>query len=130
MTAHNQPVLPMCQLILLLPFNCEPSTWRSLHPRGPVLQVYAAVDDIRSGTRMVVFGIHIGETQASWERQKLVPESLDDACALSSSGRADGALSRPGKAAASWQVWPHANTENLAELAEAGEMAATCRMSF
>ncbi|CAK0749293.1 hypothetical protein CVIRNUC_001899 [Coccomyxa viridis] len=68
------------------------------------LEVYAAVDDIRSGTRMVVFGIHIGETQASWERQKLVPESLDDACALSSSGRADGALSRPGKAAASWQA--------------------------
>lgn len=69
---------------------------------------------------MVVFGIHIGETQASWERQKLVPESLDDACALSSSGRADGALSRPGKAAASWQVWSHAITEDLADLAEAG----------
>ena len=71
---------------------------------------------------MVVFGIHVGETQASWERQKLVPESLDDACALQPSGRADGALSRPGKAAASWQVWLHANTEDLADLAEAGEM--------
>ena len=60
---------------------------------------------------MVVFGIHIGETQASWERQKLVPESIDDACALRPSGGADGALGRPSKAAASWQVWSHANTE-------------------
>ena len=69
---------------------------------------------------MVVFGIHIGEKQASWERQKLVPESLDDACALRSSGRADGAISRPGKAAAGWQVWLPASTADLNKLAEAG----------
>ena len=71
---------------------------------------------------MVVFDIHIGEKQASWERQKLVPESIDDACALSSSGTADGALSRSGKAAASWQVWSHANTGDPNELADAGEI--------
>ena len=76
---------------------------------------------------MVVFGIHIGEKQASWERQKLVPESIDDACALRPSGGADGALSRPGKAAASWQVWSHANTEDLTGLAEAGEIGCSLR---
>lgn len=111
LTAHKSSVSDMCQLALLHNDTCPAaaahvsnSIWAFTSAMGPSLQVYAAVDDIRSGTRMVVFDIHIGEKQASWERQKLVPESIDDACALRSSGRADGALSRSGKAAASWQV--------------------------
>ena len=79
---------------------------------------------------MVVFDIHIGEKQASWERQKLVPESVDDACALRSSGRADGALSRSNKAAASWQVWLHADTEDPNELADAGDIDCSLRDSI
>lgn len=53
---------------------------------------------------MVVFDVHIGEDQASWERQKVIPESVDDACALSSPSGAVGQQSRSAKAAASWQV--------------------------
>lgn len=53
---------------------------------------------------MVVFDVHIGESQASWERQTVIPESVDDACALSSPSGAHGQQSRSAKAAASWQV--------------------------
>lgn len=53
---------------------------------------------------MVVFDIHIGENQASWERQKFVPESIDDACTFTPSSGADVLHSKPGKASAGWQV--------------------------
>ena len=89
--------------------------WRSLILDGSCslkgghpLQVYAAVEDRRSGSRMVVFDVHIGESQASWERQKVVPDSVDDACTFSSRSTADVQQSKILKAAGAWQVilWP------------------------
>lgn len=58
---------------------------------------------------MVVFDIHIGEGQASWERQKVIPESIDDACASSFGSAIDVQQSKSAKAAASWQVQSLAN---------------------
>ncbi|CAL5222539.1 g4916 [Coccomyxa viridis] len=70
------------------------------------LEVYAAVEDRRSGSRMVVFDVHIGESQASWERQKVVPDSVDDACTFSSRSTADVQQSKILKAAGAWQgLW-------------------------
>lgn len=66
--------------------------------------MYAAVEDRRSGSRMVVFDVHIGESQASWERQKVIPDSVDDACSLNSRSTSDMQQSKTVKAAGTWQV--------------------------
>ncbi len=77
--------------------------------KAVVVQVFAAVEDRKSGTRMVVFDVHIGENQASWERQRVIPESLDDACTLTSPSSAEGQQSRSAEAAFAWQVWPQSS---------------------
>ncbi len=82
------------------------------------LQVYAAVEDRRSGSRMVVFDVHIGESQASWERQKVIPDSVNDACTFSSRSTADVQQSKAAKAAGAWQViiWPQRKLQDIARL--------------
>ena len=86
----------LCAKVWLQSMTCSRA-----HYGGHFLQVYAAVEDKRSGSRMVVFDVHIGESQASWERQKIIPDSVNDACTLSSRSTMDMQQSKAGD---TWQV--------------------------